>query len=193
MSIVKQMQKKPSKTFLFMIKIVKTKIFSLYKNPFFWYNFCMYLLLGMYLVSSISVPVLANDPYCSFKKSVGLGDLFRPTYFIPIISEECAIGADGKPNPLSLARAGDLAVNVIGLLSSIVFFFFGFNLLFAGVMYVYSGIDQNKTAMSRKTIRNSLFAMFIILSVFTITNWILGIFGLTNGISFDSVFGRVQN
>lgn len=144
----------------------------------------------MYLVSSISVPALANDPYCSFKKSIGIGDLFRPTYFIPIIPESCAIGPDGKPNPLSLARAGDLAVNVIGFLSSVVFFFFGFNLLFAGVMYIYSGIDGNQAGKSKKSIRNSLFAMFVILAVFTITNWILGIFGLTDGISFDSVFGR---
>jgi len=84
--------------------------------------------------------VRAND-CASAKTPLTVLALMTPGQFFPIIPNACG-GGDGAPQALSLTALPVILVRVYGLLASLVFYLFGFNLIFISIRASYGAFQE---------------------------------------------------
>jgi hypothetical protein len=111
------------------------------------------------------------------KASIRWYNIATPATFIPIIPQEC--GQDGTTiKPLSITIIPDIIVRFFGFMISLVWVLLLPTIIFAGIWYMWGGIDGTSAAAATSLLRNSLLSLlslfFFFIIVFTVINLLGG-------------------
>jgi hypothetical protein len=131
------------------------------------------LVLGLVILSGLISPVLAHAQggSCQARK-IRVTDIFRPSSFLPIV--DCGTDSNGDPVPLSLAVLPNVMIRLFGALASLVFYLFGFIVLFSGIQYTYGGIDGGSSiTQAKRNLQDSVIGLVLVLGAYVIINTIL--------------------
>jgi hypothetical protein len=118
-----------------------------------------------------------SDPTaCTETKSIKITDIFVTTSFTPLVDGACSVDDSGGAVPLSLAVLPSILLRGYGLMASLIFYFFGINLLVGGLRWIYAGISDDparQAAGAKQGIFRSVIALGIVLSSYLIVFTIL--------------------
>ena len=147
-------------------------------------------LVFTFLFVGLSLPVQAQkfDKSCVSADDIQLNisNLFQPNLFIPIIPESCASG-NGGAKALSLDLLPIIIIRSYGLLASMVFYLFGFNLVLSGIRWSYASFNPSEAGNALKSIQQSGVSMGLVLVSHLIVSTIfVNIFQ----IKFDTSLGQ---
>jgi hypothetical protein len=122
---------------------------------------------------------------CQYKKKITFTSILKPTNFTPIIPKECATEADGSARPLTFAVLPDILIRTFGFLASLVFYLFGFIVIFSGIQWMYGGIDGKQDLQAKRNIQDAVWGLILVLGVYMIINTILNVLGVSQYGSTD--------
>lgn len=110
---------------------------------------------------------------------ITLRELVSPASFTPIIPLNC--GTNGNEIiPLSPVLIPVVITRFFGFISSLIFYLVNGVIVFAGIQYIWNGIDGAQVAKAKKNFSDGIFALILILSTYLIIGTILGVIGGTN-------------
>jgi hypothetical protein len=125
------------------------------------YSRLFLLILGLFAFVSTPVFAATFNSTCVQDIKLSISALFNPAQFIPIIPAECSGG--GKIEPLSLQLVSVVAARGYALIASLVFYFFGVNLLFAGIRYSYAALNPSEATKALGMIQESGVSLALVL------------------------------
>ena len=115
----------------------------------------------------------------SSKTSLTIVSILSPRNFFPVIPEECGGKVGEPPKALGLGAIPVILVRVYGLLASVVFYLFGFNLVFASVRFSYGAFKSDDYQKSFNMIQEGFTSLALVLTAHLIISTI-----------FSAIFGR---
>jgi len=127
---------------------------------------------------SFSPSVLANPPDASCFPSRTFTISAPFTIFAQfeedkgLIPRACSI-RDGKPWPISPALIPAIGLRVFNFIVGLIFYFSFAVTVFSGLQYAYGGLDGKQSVQALRNLRDSVFAIILVLSTFVIINTIM--------------------
>ncbi len=106
--------------------------------------------------------IKAND-CTSSKTELTVLALMTPSKFFPIIPIECGGNVGEGPKAMSLKALPIILIRVYGLLASLVFFLFGFNLVFASVRFSFGAFQEAEYKNSLNMIQEGATSVALVL------------------------------
>jgi hypothetical protein len=125
-------------------------------------QFCA-LIFSAILVFGIAITPLAHAQNCVGDVKVTAASVFVPASFTPIIPKSCS----GSISPINLTG---IMLRGYGFLSSVVMYLFFFYVVYTGVLYAYSGMNQSAMGQVRKNFENGLWALGLTWGAYIIVN-----------------------
>jgi hypothetical protein len=108
----------------------------------------------------------------SSRTSLTIVNLFTPKNFFPVIPEECGGKQGEPPKALGLGAIPVILVRVYGLLASLVFYLFAFNLIFASVRFSYGAFSSGDYEKSFNMIQEGFTSIALVLTAHIIISTI---------------------
>ncbi|MEI6728459.1 MAG: hypothetical protein WCK98_02345 [bacterium] len=137
------------------------------------------------LVSGVRTQA-AIDSSCSAPiVSIKWWDLANPGKFLPVIPNDCAENGDGL-KPLSLKTLPTIAIRLFGFLVSLAFALIFPLIVFAGIWYMWGGIDSSGTDQAKKLLLNGLYGWLMLAAFYILVFAVLGLLGGVNDLDLES-------
>jgi hypothetical protein len=153
---------------------LKFKIFtiSFFLLMFFIGNFGIFASAASSSTDS-SASTSAISSKCNVNKTeIRWWQITSPGQFLPVIPQDCATNADGTPKPLSIDILPDIIIRFFGFLVSLVWLLLLPVFIFAGIWYIWGGLDGQGNENAIKLIKTSLFGILTLfvfyIAVFTV-------------------------
>ena len=128
----------------------------------------------------------AIDTSCSAPiVSIKWWDLANPGKFLPVIPNDCAENGDGL-KPLSFKSLPTIGIRLFGLLVSLAFALILPLVVFAGIWYMWGGIDGSGTDQAKKLLLNALYGWLMLAAFYIIVFAGLGLLGGVNGLDLEN-------
>lgn len=155
------------------------------------------LVVGVFLLLSFfQIPARAqfDDASGCEKVDISFVELFNPGNYFPLVPEGCGTISKDNANiddavesdlananvaaALPLSAIPIILLRAYGALSSMVFYLFGFFLVFSGVQWIAGGVNPEQKAKALKQIQASVTAVVMIISAYVVVNTIAIVLGL---------------
>ena len=117
--------------------------------------------------------------------SVKWWDLANPGKFLPIIPADCSENSDGL-KPLSFKVIPTIAIRLFGFLVSLAFALILPLIVFAGIWYMWGGIDGSGSDQAKKLLLNGLYGWLMLAAFYVIIFAGLGLLGGAKGLDLEN-------
>ena len=137
-----------------------------------------FLILNV-LSTGASVPAHAqfSSAGCA-AEPLSIAALISPGNYFPLIPASCGVDANGNAVPLSIQVIPDILIRAYGAITSLVLYFGMFYLIYAGILWITSGLDSSQKGKAIKAIQTATVSIIMVLSAHIIVNTIVIILGL---------------
>ena len=142
------------------------------------------LSVWLLLVSSLVTALTALPAHAQIgtgdcdEEPLSIAALFSPGNYFPLVPAGCGTDASGNAIPLSIQQIPDILLRAYGALTSLVLYFGVFYLIYAGILWIASGVDAAQKGKAKKAITTAVTSIVLVLSAHIIVNTIVIILGL---------------
>lgn len=168
------------------------------------FSFVLFLIFGagfFFGLFQSSLPVLAVsssssssqttiDTTCNLPRiEIKWWNALTPGNFLPIIPDNCSTisGSDGSQlRPLSLTLLPAIVMRLYGFLISLAFVLILPVFMFAGIRYMWGGINSSEIGNAKKTLIGTVQTLVILSLFYTIVFGVISLLGGINGFNPDS-------
>ena len=95
-----------------------------------------------------------------------------------LIPRSCSLDANNKPKPISPGEIPAIGLRVFNFVVGLIFYFAFAVTVFSGLQYAYGGLDGKQSVQAITNLRDSAFAIILVLSTYIIINTVMiNVFG----------------
>lgn len=137
----------------------------------------MLLIIGFGVFTSLPGQAQFAVGNCE-EEPLTIAALFNPANYFPLIPVDCGTDGEGNALALSIEQAPDVLLRGYGAITSLVLYFGVFYLIYAGILWIVSGVNQSERGKALKAINTAVVSIVLVLSAHIIVNTIVIILGL---------------
>ena len=135
------------------------------------------VMLNLLAIAAVPAHAQFSSEGCA-AEPLSIAALISPGNYFPLIPASCGVDAAGNAIPLSIQVIPDILIRAYGAITSLVLYFGMFYLIYAGILWITSGLDSSQKGKAIKAIQTATVSIILVLSAHIIVNTIVIILGI---------------
>lgn len=125
--------------------------------------------------SAFAANTVNPEPAECKASKLNISNLFVLSNNTPILKKECTTDSNGSPRPLSPILLFDVAIRAYAFMVSLAFTIVSPSLVVAGIMYMYSGLDETQNKFLKTWVTNLSVSLLLLIFAYLIPFTILSV------------------